>query len=42
MSSHEQGFAWWVDRMRRAQSLYDIIRLDHFRGFDAFWAIPAE
>ena len=38
----EQGFAWWVDRIRRAQSLYDIIRLDHFRGFEAFWAIPAE
>ena len=38
----EQGFAWWVDRIRRSQSLYDIIRLDHFRGFEAFWAIPAE
>ncbi len=38
----EQGFAWWVDRIRRAQSIYDIIRLDHFRGFEAFWAIPAE
>ena len=38
----KQGFAWWVDRIRRAESLYDIIRLDHFRGFEAFWAIPAE
>src|SRR5271165_3246647 len=38
----QQGFSWWVDRIRRAQSLYDIIRLDHFRGFEAFWAIPAE
>jgi 4-alpha-glucanotransferase len=38
----QQGFAWWIDRIRRAQSLYDIIRLDHFRGFEAFWAIPAE
>ena len=37
-----QGFAWWVDRVRRAQALYDIIRLDHFRGFEAYWAIPAE
>jgi 4-alpha-glucanotransferase len=35
-------FDWWVDRMRRAHALYDIIRLDHFRGFEAFWAIPAE
>jgi 4-alpha-glucanotransferase len=37
-----RGFDWWVDRMRRAHSLYDIIRLDHFRGFEAFWAIPDE
>lgn len=33
---------WWVDRIRRAHSMYDIIRLDHFRGFEAYWAIPAE
>ena len=38
----KRGFDWWVDRMRRARALYDIIRLDHFRGFEAFWAIPAE
>ncbi|HLI03612.1 MAG TPA: 4-alpha-glucanotransferase [Terracidiphilus sp.] len=37
----ERGFGWWVDRMRRAAQLYDIIRLDHFRGFEAYWAIPA-
>ena len=37
-----QGFHRWVDRMRRTHALYDIIRLDHFRGFEAFWAIPAE
>ena len=36
-----RGFDWWIDRMRRAHALYDIIRLDHFRGFEAFWAIPA-
>jgi 4-alpha-glucanotransferase len=36
----ENGFAWWIDRMRRAHYLYDIIRLDHFRGFEAYWAIP--
>lgn len=38
----EHGFAWWIDRIRRAVELYDIVRLDHFRGFEAFWAIPAE
>jgi len=37
----DNGFNWWIDRMRRAHSLYDIIRLDHFRGFEAYWAIPA-
>ena len=37
----ERGFAWWIDRIRRACALYDIVRLDHFRGFEAYWAIPA-
>jgi 4-alpha-glucanotransferase len=37
----EQKFDWWVQRMARAQQIYDIVRLDHFRGFEAFWAIPA-
>jgi len=37
-----QSFDWWIDRVRRATELYDIIRLDHFRGFEAYWAIPAE
>jgi 4-alpha-glucanotransferase len=36
-----RGFDWWVDRIRRAVVLYDIVRLDHFRGFEAYWAIPA-
>jgi 4-alpha-glucanotransferase len=36
------GFDWWVHRIRRACRLYDIVRLDHFRGFEAYWAIPAE
>ncbi len=37
----ERGFDWWIERIRRACTLYDIVRLDHFRGFEAFWAIPA-
>jgi 4-alpha-glucanotransferase len=36
-----RGFDWWIARIRRATQLYDIIRLDHFRGFEAYWAIPA-
>jgi 4-alpha-glucanotransferase len=37
----ERGFDWWIDRMRRSTALYDIVRLDHFRGFEAYWSIPA-
>jgi len=37
----EYSFDWWIERIRRACELYDIIRLDHFRGFEAYWAIPA-
>ena len=39
--SPSNGFDWWIDRIRRACQLYDIVRLDHFRGFEAYWAIPA-
>jgi 4-alpha-glucanotransferase len=35
-------FDWWVDRIRRSRQLYDIVRLDHFRGFEAYWSIPAD
>jgi 4-alpha-glucanotransferase len=38
----ERGFNWWIGRIRRAVEIYDIVRLDHFRGFEAYWAIPAE
>ncbi|HVZ85302.1 MAG TPA: 4-alpha-glucanotransferase [Terracidiphilus sp.] len=37
----QSGFAWWIERIRRARELYGIVRLDHFRGFEAYWAIPA-
>lgn len=36
-----QGFNWWIRRMKRALHLYDMIRLDHFRGFAGYWEIPA-
>ncbi|MCF6376072.1 4-alpha-glucanotransferase [Nocardioides KLBMP 9356] len=35
------GYRWWVERLRRSLSLYDLVRIDHFRGFAAFWAVPA-
>ena len=36
----KQDFAWWIRRMAAAGRLYDVIRLDHFRGFEAYWSIP--
>jgi len=36
-----ENFAWWVERLRRNLVLYDLIRIDHFRGFAACWSIPA-
>jgi 4-alpha-glucanotransferase len=35
-------YDWWVQRFRATFELVDIVRVDHFRGFEAFWAIPAE
>ncbi len=36
-----RGFAWWVERVRGALKTCDILRLDHFRGFEQYWEIPA-
>lgn len=36
-----KGFDWWIERVRRCCSFYDAIRLDHFRGYEAYWSIPA-
>jgi 4-alpha-glucanotransferase len=36
-----RGYEWWVQRMRWATQLCDLIRLDHFRGFESYWEIPA-
>lgn len=35
------GYAWWLDRLRANFTLCDVVRIDHFRGFEAFWSIPA-
>ena len=37
----EDGFSWWVERIRKQLEFCDIIRIDHFRGFDAYWEVPA-
>jgi 4-alpha-glucanotransferase len=38
----EDGFAWWLDRMKMALQMADVVRLDHFRGFEAAWEVPAD
>jgi len=37
----KENYAWWVERVRRTFELVDIVRIDHFRGFAAYWEIPA-
>jgi 4-alpha-glucanotransferase len=37
----ERGYTWWIDRVRHTFSLVDTLRIDHFRGFEAYWEIPA-
>lgn len=34
------GYAWWLQRLRHCFKLYDVVRIDHFRGFDEYYAIP--
>lgn len=34
------GYGWWIRRIESAKRLYDVIRIDHFRGFDSYWAVP--
>ncbi|RZV35066.1 MAG: 4-alpha-glucanotransferase [Chromatiales bacterium] len=36
------NYAWWVDRLRATAELADLVRIDHFRGFEAYWAVPAD
>jgi 4-alpha-glucanotransferase len=36
-----EGFAWWIDRIRAALRTCDMLRIDHFRAFAAYWAVPA-
>ncbi len=40
---HENtGYGWWISRIRNCLRLYDIVRIDHFRGFDEYYSIPAD
>ena len=37
----ERGYDWWIDRLRKNQELFDLVRLDHFRAFADYWEVPA-
>lgn len=36
------GYAWWCDRLRHALTLFDGVRIDHFRGLESYWAVPGD
>lgn len=38
----QTGYAWWIQRLTAAAKMFDVVRLDHFRGFESYWAVPAE
>lgn len=37
----EENFAWWIRRLAAAGAWYDMVRFDHFRGFESYWAVPS-
>ena len=41
-ASANSGHRWWIDRVRASLKLFDLVRLDHFRGFEAYWEVPAD
>lgn len=38
----KDGYSWWISRIRSQMELVDYLRIDHFRGFEAYWAVPAD
>lgn len=38
---HAERYHWWVRRMKAAAKMYDVVRFDHFRGFESYWSVPA-
>jgi 4-alpha-glucanotransferase len=40
-AARREGYRWWIERFRRTFELFDAFRIDHFRGFVSYWAVPA-
>ena len=36
----QDGYRWWMERIRNASKLFDVIRIDHFRGLESYWSVP--
>jgi 4-alpha-glucanotransferase len=36
----KSGYSWWITRLKAALRMYDLVRIDHFRGFEAYWSVP--
>lgn len=41
-SMAKSGYSWWIGRLNAAAKMYDVVRFDHFRGFESYWSVPAE
>ena len=37
----DTDYLWWIKRLKAAANMYDVVRIDHFRGFESYWAVPA-
>ena len=41
VAMEKDGYKWWLNRVKGASKLFDVLRIDHFRGFESYWAVPA-
>ncbi len=37
-----EGYAWWIERLKASMAQVDLLRIDHFRGFESYWSVPAD
>ena len=38
----KQNYSWWIERIKNSLQIFDMVRIDHFRGFSAYWGVPAD